>query len=564
VTLTTRLLALALVLILPPATQPEDGGGAQMLSGTVAWDMDLFREYAKQTYQLDVAASPAPFPGQDLLKHVNAEFATRVMALMAVYQAAGGKEAGIVPRTGGLRTAKMQRDLYAMGRKQKPNTTGNEEGHWEDVDDSKIVTSTLVSWHNFGVAVDLCAYEGGKPKVVTIGGIAQQTLPSDTAWMQTTIQVAGDMGVVWGGWWDGAFDPAHVEWHPELFDPDSVATSGVALTDEQVKPGYVWKIPAEIYVFRGKPDDPAAPQSLDVLELGVDGKWIVLKKRRQIDHRSEMNWDGQWFMYDPPLRIFPVYIPTRELMLEGLDNPRYAMNSKVTLVSYQQTGTGTVRKARGEERGKAHVALSLTMKDYRMEGNYAVLQNTPRSPRKPPASLKKSDPKLYAQLAVQYQMVRDEEKKVQQEVRARYANMLATSVYDITVSVAPIDAGAGSEEKITGRYQQVDKDGFTVETDNEREGMMPTGGHIAVVIAWDRDNGVVGVGNLDVWTESAQKALEVKSVRCGEGEAWRCIWVSGTLPKFAKDHTEPPGWAASNPKPKPERKGGPSGSTLKP
>jgi hypothetical protein len=55
-----------------------------------------------------------------------------------------------------------------------------------------------------------------------------------------------------GFWWPGEQnDPAHFEWHPQLDgQSNTLPNPGHALPDNSLHPGYKWKLPDTLYVWR--------------------------------------------------------------------------------------------------------------------------------------------------------------------------------------------------------------------------------------------------------------------------------------------------------------------------
>jgi len=89
------------------------------LDGKAQWDPAVLQLYFKYVDNIDIGPGPGDYPHREMLTKINAEFAKRVDTLMAVYRAAGGKDVGIVPGTGALRTAVDQIKIWTL-----PPTSG--------------------------------------------------------------------------------------------------------------------------------------------------------------------------------------------------------------------------------------------------------------------------------------------------------------------------------------------------------------------------------------------------------------------------------------------------------
>ena len=98
----TSIIVCSITSAAPPASQPA--GASSMLSGKAAWDPALWKYYCKHEYELDVPDEPQPFPEEGELKQLNGEFARRLGAVIAVYQAASKlNNLGPAPGDGGIR-----------------------------------------------------------------------------------------------------------------------------------------------------------------------------------------------------------------------------------------------------------------------------------------------------------------------------------------------------------------------------------------------------------------------------------------------------------------------------
>lgn len=107
----------------------------------------------------------------------------------------------------GVRTLSQQQALYAQGRSslEEVNRLRKKAGYGPiTAAGNKKVTGVQVSWHNFGVAVDLV--EDGDPNKAGI------------QWSWASIKnylligaIAKSYGLIWGGYWKSIKDYPHVE-----------------------------------------------------------------------------------------------------------------------------------------------------------------------------------------------------------------------------------------------------------------------------------------------------------------------------------------------------------------
>jgi len=501
-----------------PAADPGAAPTGGIIGGTATWDIELVREYIKKQHEVDMAAEPQPYPGQAMLAQVNPEFALRINALMAVYQAHGGTDLGLVPRTGGLRTAQQQADLYRKcrriqtGANGQPVGDGSQKAHYEVIPqaqrtaancpDGDTVTALWVGWHNLGVAVDFGVFQNGK--------YVNDPLPQTEAW-RYMVDAGADLGLVWGGWFP--WDPAHFEWHPKLTGPETVPgeVSGTALRDDQVHPGYLWQLAETVFQWS---HDPANPQSdtLWARQFGVDGNWVVLKKQRTIAGRQDGEWSGTWASFDPPIRLFPAYIPTVALSRNEStwpDDAKWRGQSQVTTRSHYRhvSSDGSISTQDFEESGRFIYRPDLRMTDLQKEAIAAIGQHTGMAP--------------------QYTWLKD------------------NSVYSIELRVEPVEAGEASMQTITLRNRDQDSDGYTDDASSEREGWLQPS--IYLPFSWNRDTGQVGLQDKWMWVDHIESVFRPREKSVGD--AGQVLVVSGQLPDGAWDQEEPTSWPEENPKP---------------
>jgi hypothetical protein len=544
-------------------------GQAAFIEGKSQWSMAQVQEYCKLAHKIDVAAQPAAFPNQDMLSHVNPEFAKRINAVMAVYQAFGGTDLGIVPRTGGLRTVEMQIELYKKGRQIKQDgkkRDGSKQDDWElrtdndggkdlyievkeDVVDPKTKKKATQTrrvkigyageptgkkqkdntpiygpvtkawgpsgWHAYGMAVDFGYFVNGK--------YDNGNAPFQTDTWKKTVMVAASMGLRPGLWFD---DPTHLEWHPKL--PDNPANipgianntaklgnvavvPGTALTDAQVDAGYAWKLPPTIYVWHHNVNEKAA-RWLEVFDLKLVDDWLCLTKWRKIELVPGKGKAGQWITYDPPARLFFTYTPTTVSSRSPATDEwarKWLGRSKIVITNYTEVETD-----RGRALGYGEV-----------KGSYAY---APRS--------RLTDSFMGAWMNLWSKSDDKEEAK-------RWSAIRAHRIYDVSGQLDR-DPKADTEASTT-RTRSVDVDGYTTDTNSTNKGGLTA--FVQLSFAWNRDTGRIGVP-MAFAVVPRNAPVEIKDeYRSDKGV---CRTVATSLPKGAFDIATPPAWPAAKPRPK--------------
>lgn len=499
----------------PPASAP-------MLQGEAKWSMELLVDFFKKEKKLTVPLEPSGFPEQAMLGQLNQEFAKRLRAMLAVYEARGGKSLGIVPETGGLRRASGQQALYKKGRRilQKPDGTpvgdGRSEKHWGPRTGPGIVTNVWVSWHNLGLAVDFGIFNArGRclnvdPFNTTLAGLvsleAMKTLASEDA---------QDLGLIFGRNWEGE-DPPHVEWHPRLRNPAKVAADS-RLADntalQNIDVGYKWKIPSTIYTAALDSSRPERSE-LTVHELTADGDWICLKKLRRISREQNDKWRGTWLTYDPPVKLFPAYIPTRTYAISERQWPqedlRWRGKTNVVIRAYLQDPSAGIIRTHREEKGIMHYMPHLSMEDWQKTLDLDLGLKTPTQ---------------------RYTLQED-----------NYPSVWNASIYKIKrAGFTHIQAGDASRERIARKWQHIFEDG-TQETSSPIDGFI--GGDAGITIDWNRDSGKVGQVSRRAENPDVVDLLD----RIGSPSGPVMIY-SGTLPPGAFDQPTPPDFEAPKKRP---------------
>jgi hypothetical protein len=297
-------------------SSPGSADGS-LLTGKDQWDPDVVRQFFKHEFSLDIGPGPGDYPNRQMLtgltrtchyddggtytvtSHANAEFAKRVDVLMAVYRAKGGKDVGIVPCDGALRSEDYQLHLYKKGRHDPAGPNGQTPvAQWVQDDphakcvSGAMVTCETVSWHNVGLAVDF-----GQFTAAGKYDNGDKFLQED-AWGKVYESMA-DLGMLSGAYYG---DNGHVDWHPYLLKPADAGQSGTAATN--VNAGYAWKLSSTVYSW-----SPVS-HSLNVIDFGSDGNWITVKDSRRIETQDDGGFRGIWVTYNPAIKLFPAYTPT--------------------------------------------------------------------------------------------------------------------------------------------------------------------------------------------------------------------------------------------------------------
>jgi D-alanyl-D-alanine carboxypeptidase len=495
--------------VTPASAAPPGGSGG--LSGTASWPMELVREYVKKEYGIDVSLAAPAWRNRDMAARLNGEFVKRLDALMAIYQALGeNPDLEIEKPYGGLHSAQEQKDLYKLCRRIKrsfglgqPIGDGSKESDWEEIPGNERtseglqsqtghvgggtvvyekhgpldncsmiwvrkmpngdvyqhtgpVTDAWVSWHNIGLAADLAETVVDKK-----GRVYDNGLPNSVPWVKLTT-IMGDLGMTWGGWWP--WDPDHVEFHPQMFSAESAGTSGQPLPDSQLRTQYTWKLPDTVFSYVVDIGNPNGDY-LRVYTFGTqaDGT-ITLKAFRTITGEQGGKWSGRWAAFDPPIPLFPAYIPTIRLGRNSHEHPedaKFDSDTTVTAYSYSKSywSDGKPSFDWRKHVGKVHYTLDLKMENRQFEANRAYGMSVPY-----------------------YKPNRSEYDRI----RKLWHYLAHTSVYDLRADLS--DESHGFTMQQTGRRS--DHDGYTEELD-----IASVASAFAIRIiefGWDRDGGKVG------------------------------------------------------------------------
>jgi hypothetical protein len=555
------LVAAALVPLAAGAQAPPAG---TLLEGTAAWDPAVIQKWAKRFHQLEIEAQPS-YPNRDMTAQLNPEFARRVDAVVAIYRAVGGSEIGIVPRTGGLRTEQMQRELYRKGRRirdgrradgtardgtrqedwvartdanlgrplfeqvpvldRRGRPTGRFRqgrqigwpGEW-DPEQRRHVTVTNAwgpeGWHAYGVAVDFVRYVNGRPTW-------EAPSPFQSAEWSRTTYIAGQLGLRFGLWWQRP-DPPHVEWHPKLPDvptqipgaPNGTGTfagapvrPGTALTAAQTDAGYRWKLPRTIYHRTFSYDNQDLPETVEVFELDAEGEWIRLKRYRKIVRIRGMGWNGEWITYDPPARLIPTYIPVMNWGVAPLgygDDPHLRTRSRLTKATYFETDGPVVTRTHREETGEMAHCPNVHLTDLCIQGWFSLWTGAGDA--------------------------------------VRWATLRQSRVYTVDADLA-LDYER-QPQAIHTRERTVDSEGYTFDYEGNSTGGIS--GFVNLDFTWDRDTGAIGVHNpvADADRDGPYRLRPVRTWDNGLGFS-----ITPSLPEGAFDRENPPDWTPPNPRP---------------
>jgi hypothetical protein len=507
---------------------------------------------------------------------LNGEFVKRLNAVMAIYQALGGDtNLGIESLSGGLRSADDQITLFKKCRRIRveehlsesgklqvqPVGDGSKESDWEEIPQSErtgeglvsqeikidghgtrgdaekhgplqdcgvkwvkqmpngdvyghtygTVTEAWVSWHNLGLAADLTEILVDKK-----GKVYQNGLASNSAWNRLTATIFGDLGMTWGGWWP--WDPDHIEFHPQMPSPRNIGQPGQPLPDSQLRTQYTWKLPATVFDYRV--DIDPKQNILWVYTFGTqDDGTITLKALRTIKGEQSGAWDGDWATFDPPIPLFPAYIPTISLHRNSQKHPedvKFDSDTTVTAYSYIKNYWSDDKPSFDWRKhvGKVHYTLDLKMENRQFEANRA-----------------------YGMSVAYYKPNRPNPEY--DRIRKLWHYLAHTSVYDLRAVLSGDILAMGQQ---TGRRS--DHDGYTEELDMALGASI--GNRMGIIeFGWDRDGGKVGSGMVTAREQKGQYLLTEASPM--EGGPFT---VSDKLPPGAWDMPEPMQEPPANPKPK--------------
>ena len=525
------------------------------IQGKAQWDPDSVQRYFKHSKKLDISAGPGSYPNRDMLSKVNAEFAKRVDVLVALYHAGGGAQPiGIVSRTGALREAQSQQDLYKQCRRPPPGGDANTDvSHWvydkrkpgtgppanwpsSDPDKGVFVKSDTcpngapvtwetVSWHNVGLAVDFGQYKTCMAKKTKKNPNPTPTACYDNG--DTFLHQAGwdrvldgmeGLGLISGGSFG---DPAHLDWHPSLLKPEQAGASGTAATN--VNPGYAWHFPDAIYVYR---PGQARGSTLDVYQFGsatddLNRTWLTVRSKRQIVTFSNGDWAGTWVTYDPPVHLFPAYIPTVNL---ASYEPRYRAASSVTVKTYSLADGGKAEVWREEDGGLDYYP-EFEIDDLQKIANLLIGR-----------SRMIASPTCAAKMAVLLMYFPG------QCGTAVYLNAITPyritnlhSYYNVKTSTTPVGAGPPVTRRWREVHRRPDNTTNTIVGDNQNATWQLGGISLwdsCGCFGWNRETGDVGQ-----WLSVPAKGATQQLQSTAGGET-----ISRQLPAGAVDKTGPPSW----------------------
>ncbi len=352
---------------------------------------------------------------------------------------------------------------------------------------------------SLGLAADLT-----ETLVNNQGQIYQNGLPTNAAWLKLTT-IFGDLGLTYGGWWP--WDPDHIEFHPQMAGPGNFGQSGQPLPDSQLRTGYNWKIPSSIFVYKVNMANPRA-DVLIVFDLKEDGGYIFLSGCRLLEGERDVRpWSAHWMTFDPPIPLFPAYIPTIHLWRNSARWPqdtKWDSDTKVELYSYSESLDSRAKKFSewSHAVGQAHYRLDMRIWNRQYEANIAYGHSVP---------------------------LKDTNEAEYHRIRQLWQYLDKTSVYDIDVSVEEQNMSDATVEQ-----RKVDPEGYT--QDGNTTGKMylrvPT-----LAFAWDRDKGNVGAGNV---TAAPQKGTYILTDHImTQRRALSTVYVSDGLPPGAWDLQQP-------------------------
>jgi hypothetical protein len=507
----------------PPASPP----GGNLLTDKAQWDPSLFRAYCKLDYKLDVTDSPKSFQGQELItSKFNPEFVKRLYAMIAFYQAEGKNDMGIVPGDGAFRSPDEQHKLYKIGRITKDGAKDSDDPNDWGVPDPpgkiKPRTQNWIGWHNFGLATDLCQYSGSTPTVVVVNPSTKEmgiTLPGTAEYLLAFQEVGPQLGFIWGGWYRSLVDRFHYEWHPGRHDCENYGASGVP--DPQFSDLYTSKIPQTIYSWTGDKQSPDANvQTLHVLTVKYDNHWIAVEAERTIVRTKDGSWTGRWTTYDPPARVFPGWVPTRNFDI----------------------GQNAYAHKQGDDFVRQNYAYTTTI--HTSSYGYRVVDNSKQFGSLDSTVQFCPDCQIFDWeiKATQDIFLHNYSKATYDQTCAMYAAVRYTSTYDVDLGVSAVNPPGGNV--VTAHGMNQDKDGYTYGDPSKaiQHNVTPAGPYMR--FAWVRATGQVGLSLFDHIRYYVP--VQVTSLYV---EPHLFQMVSGTLPPGAFDQPASPPWPSPNPRP---------------
>jgi hypothetical protein len=500
---------------------------ASTLSGTPQWDINLVKEYCNKEYKIQIADHPRPYPHSGDLSNVTSELRKRVDALVSIYQGFGGVEdIGIVPGSGALRGPEQQKQIYLVCRRLLNGPDGHQlsglnVGDYVDRQgpDRNCIncrcgndhvphpaTHTLHSWHEFGLAADFGHFDHG-------------TYRNDSAFVGTqewakTVVAACDLGMIPGFWWPGEQnDPAHFEWHPQLDgQSNTLPNPGHALPDNSLHPGYKWKLPDTLYVWR-KSKSNEDTNWLQVYDFGKSGDtWITLKSLRTITGKGpDGSWNGTWVSFEPPIKLFPAYIPSISLRRNESSFPedqQYRGSTHLTMHIYKQViSTNSHYREQKLQEGTWTYKPSITLHNMLIEATKKTAQEDPEK-------------ELFAPLRQDY-------------------------IYTVHANVNGV-SGAGGDFQRSWRTEG--SNGYTTDGHGVVHGSTSVEPHAYVDFGWNRDTGAVGSPDTVEQVDGAKHHTYSLSAN-NRNQSDHVMTYSDTLPAGAFDVPQPKQDIPNNPKP---------------
>lgn len=534
-----------LVLIACVAVVTSPGLANGMLHGEAQWDPAAVQLFFKHLDNLDISAGPGNYPKREMLAKVNAEFAKRVDVLMAVFRAAGGKNVGIVPKTGALRDLSDQIKIWKHCRRPPPGgTQASAPATWvPDVYDDKGQPTTDPpppgvkahfqvsascplaadkshglwtrviegSWHNVGLAVDFGQFTAAEKYTGTLQFL------NEAAWGKVWTAMR-DLGMLSGEYFKDPDHP-HVEWHPGLFKAEEAGALGAAATN--LKSGYAWQFPSTVYSWNPDPQNPANGQ-LKVIDFGSDGNWITVKDSRTITTGDNGEWSGTWVTYNPAVKVFPTYISTWNWQnwdagyqaVTTVEERSYGRTRASS--PYVNTPNTLVHESWTDEKGSLEYYPSFDIVDRQNEADVAI--NTAKHYGTPSQAYK--------------------------NVFKTWKILSANSYYDVSFGANWKGSGYPSTFKAHAVTHGFEKDGSDYspsDTETTRQGVQlgAAGTGYSLGLGWSRETGDVGqfIGP----SGTGPYTLKATRQMAGKTQAYWPV-MSSKLPAGAKDQTAPPSW----------------------
>ena len=318
-------------------------------------------------------------------------------------------------------------------------------------------------------------------------------------------------------------DLGHVEWRPFLSKAQGSGPSGQALAN--INAGYKWKFPRTVYVWSPPVKNSPDGQSLIVyifvsVKDDHDRSWIALQSERTIGGFPPNNWAGSWVTYNPPVWLFPAYIPTESLM--NYDK-LYRAVSSVVQKKYEagSSPNGNSSKSWTESQGSLEYFPAFGIDDNKLQANveYGFAGHL----------LSKNCGESQCGAAAYNKRI------------AMYTAMHQHSYYFI-YRAATQTVGPGHE--VTNRWKNINHDpqngDHIYEGNNSVQNSQLGSVSLISLTGWNRDTGAVGFMDVSC-TKPYVKEVRAKMTCVAQPNGFN-VTTSSKLPAGAIDEPQPPSW----------------------